>query len=344
VRLLLDGAGSGLDDVAAQLRGSGVSIDVGWDTSTDFDYAIATVASSPAHVATVSAAHRGYLVQDFEAAFNPMSDGYIEAESSYTDGFDFLTVGSWLGHVLQTRYGAQAFSSGLGADDAVYRPLKPTRPGDRNPAVCFLYQPDKPRRTPKLGIEALRLVKRTLPETEILVYGSDDDIVADHRLDFEVENLGLIRDLEALNRLYNYCRVGLCISMTNPSRIPFELMAAGAVPVDVYRYNTLFDYDSGTALLAHQSPESLAGAMIELLTDDEGWQARQARCLDFIARRPLSWETDVMVNVVLARVSGIPISTMAAMPTYADEPVIAATDHSQATRAFCQWQRRSSQE
>ncbi len=350
VQLFLDGAGSGsaIEDAVGQLRGSGVSIEMGWQTPASFDYALATVAASAEHVLEVSARNRGYLVQDFEASFNPMSDGYIAAESSYGDGFDFLTVGSWLAHVLQTRYGSPAFPAGLGADATIYRPLDDTPDGrggtaDRPPAVCFLYQPDKPRRTPRLGMEALRRVKRARPEVEIHVYGSPDDLDLDAELGIEVINHGLIRDLEELNELYNRCRVGLCLSMTNPSRIPFELMAAGGVPVEVYRYNTLFDYDDGTAVLAYQSPGSLAEAMLGLLTDDARWQAHQRRCLDFVSRRPLAWETEVMVNVVLARISGIAIEPATARPRYHDDPIIAPSDAGRATRAFCDWQRRSAE-
>ncbi|MGI9598004.1 MAG: hypothetical protein ACR2QK_17710, partial [Acidimicrobiales bacterium] len=334
VQLFLDGFGSGIDDVIGQLRGSGVELHSSWDTSTRFDYAIATVAASAAQVEQVSAAGRGYLVQDFEAYFNPVSDGYISAESSYSDRFDFLTVGSWLGHVLETRYGSQAFSSGLGANLDVYRPLDDV---ERENAVCFLYQPEKPRRTPQLGIEALEIVKRRCPDVAVYVYGSDADI----DLDFEVENLGLIRDLEELNALYNRCKVGLCISMTNPSRIPFELMASGVVPVDVYRYNTLFDYDDGTAALAYQSPASLAKAITDLLTSESGLERHRRRCTEFIENRPLGWETQVMVNAVLARISGIDIRPTSSVASYGADPIIAERDDSLSTRAFCDWQRRS---
>ncbi len=347
VELFLDGFGSGIDDVVGQLRGSGVNLHSSWDTSTRFDYAIATVAASAGHVEEVSAAGRGYLVQDFEAYFNPVSDGYISAESSYTDRFDFLTVGSWLGHVLETRYGSRAFSSGLGANLDVYRPLdsgqdgeRPVGDGDiteRENAVCFLYQPEKPRRTPQLGIEALEIVKRRCPDVSVYVYGSDADI----DLDFEVENLGLIRDLDELNQLYNRCKVGLCISMTNPSRIPFELMAAGVVPVDVYRYNTLFDYENGTAALAYQSPASLARAMIDLLTSDSELQRHRDGCRRFIDNRPLGWETEVMVNTVLARISGVEVAPTGSVISYTADPIIADRDDSASTRAFCHWQRQS---
>ena len=61
--------------------------------------------------------------------------------------------------------------------------------------------------------EAYRLLKRARPEVTIYVYGSNLPI----DLDFEVVNLGLMLDLEALAELYARCKVGLCISASNPS-------------------------------------------------------------------------------------------------------------------------------
>ena len=174
VDLHLADFGPDINDTASQLDNTGVCLRRGWETSTYFDYAMATVASSAKHVQKIAAANRGYLIQDFEAYFNPLSDGYVEAESSYLPEFDFLSVGSWLGSVMERRYGTQAFCAGLGADPTIYRLLTPLPPAgiesDRPQAVCFLYQPDKPRRTPELGIEALRLLKLARPEVEIYVY------------------------------------------------------------------------------------------------------------------------------------------------------------------------------
>ena len=67
-------------------------------------------------------------------------------------------------------------------------------------------------------MQALLLVKKLRPDVKIYIYGSD----VEAQFDFDVENLHII-NIEKCNELYNKCTVGLCISASNPSRIPFEI-------------------------------------------------------------------------------------------------------------------------
>ena len=202
----------------------------------------------------------------------------------------------------------------------------------------FLYQPEKPRRNPSLGIAALRIVKQQHPDTKIYVYGSNAPIY----LDFEVENLGLIGDLSELNALYNKCQIGLCISMSNPSRIPFEFMAAGTVPVDVYRYNNLMDYPTGTIKMAYQSSESLAEAICQLLENKTELNQRSKACQKFAKTRTLEWETDVIVNSFLALTEGKLYCDSNVKTRYTDNPVMANCDIKESVITFCKWQKNIS--
>ncbi|MEN0074552.1 MAG: hypothetical protein AAGC69_09215, partial [Paracraurococcus sp.] len=295
--------------------------------------ALATIAHSSRFVAELPQARcRAYLVQDLEALFNPVSDAYLWNEASYTYGLRHITIGHWLTHLLRRRYATDAAPAGLGCDTALYRPRPEIA---REEAVCFLYQPDKPRRTPQHGIHALRLLKRAHPEVTIYVYGSDLPI----DLDFPVVNLGLILDLETLAKLYARCKVGLCISASNPSRIPFEMMAAGCVPVDLYRYNNLLDHRTGTAVLAFDGEHSLAQAMLGLLQDRSGWAARSVACMNDAAERSLDWEMEAAANHLLDLVRGMPsVTDWPYAAPYAEAPVVAAHENRPGVRAFLRYQ------
>jgi hypothetical protein len=152
----------------------------------------------------------------------------------------------------------------------------------REKAVCFIYQPEKPRRCAGLGIEALGIVKHFMPDVTVYLYGSRSA----GRVWFEHENLGIL-SLEACNRLYNRCRVGLCISTTNPSRIPFEMMAAGLPVVEVYRDNTLYDFPEEAVALCEPTPESLAQGLMRLLSDTQQTESMSRHGSDFMRHRPL---------------------------------------------------------
>ena len=102
------------------------------------------------------------------------------------------------------------------------------------------------------------------PDVKIYLYGSN----IKGNVWFEHENLGII-PLEKCNALYNQCEVGLCISSSNPSRIPFEMMAAGLPVVDLYMENNFYDMPNEGVRLAHTTPESIAQALIEILDHKE---------------------------------------------------------------------------
>ena len=206
-----------------------------------------------------------YFVQDFEACFNPMGDGYLLACNSYCYGLKPITIEKWLTHKMRTEFGVRGQYFDFCADKEIYHPLDGT---EKENALCFIYQPDKPRRCCTLGIEALGIVKYLRPEVRIYLYGSTQR----GHVWFEHTNLGII-PIRECNELYNRCRVGLCISSSNPSRIPFEMMAAGLPVVDVYMENNLYDMPDEAISLAHYTPESIAKALIDILDSPE----RQSR-------------------------------------------------------------------
>ncbi|MBL6079858.1 hypothetical protein JMJ56_17705 [Belnapia sp. T18] len=331
--VFLEGVGEGVEVAEHYLAGTSAVIHTQWHRHIACDLALATIAHSARFVAELPEARtRAYLVQDLEALFNPVSDAYLWNEASYTYGLRHITIGHWLSHLLRRQYATDAVPAGLGCDTALYRPRPEIA---REEAVCFLYQPDKPRRTPQHGIHALRLLKQARPDVTIYVYGSDLPIA----LDFPVVNLGLMLDLGRLAELCARCKVGLCISASNPSRIPFEMMAAGCVPVDLYRYNNLLDHRAGTAVLAFDGEYSLAQAMQALLDDPAGWARRSAACMEDAAERSLDWEVEAAANHVLDLARGLPACPdWPCPPPYAEPPVVAAQEDRPGVRAFLRWQ------
>lgn len=235
---------------------------LGYDIQGEYDIIFATAWFTAKVVRDCnSKAVKAYFIQDFEALFNPMGDGYILACNSYGYGLKPVTIGRWLSHKMQTEYHTPSRYFDFCADRRIYRPLPEAK---KEHAICFVYQPDKPRRCSVLGIEALGIVKFLRPDVKIYLYGSN----IKGNVWFEHENLGII-PLEKCNALYNKCEVGLCISSSNPSRIPFEMMAAGLPVVDLYMENNFFDMPNEGVRLAHTTPESIAQALIEILDHPE---------------------------------------------------------------------------
>lgn len=283
---------SGLKNTVKQLFGYEFEeVYAGWTEIRPADMAFATIWYSAKVVRDLPfQCVRCYFVQDYEAKFNPMGDAYLMAENSYRYGLYPITIGRWLPAILKRDFGVVASHFDFCADTDIYRYL-PNTP--RENAICFIYQPEKPRRCADLGIEALGIVKHHMPDVKIYLYGSKTS----GRIWFDHENLGLI-SLEACNQLYNRCSVGLCISTTNPSRIPFEMMAAGLPVVEVYRDNTLYDFPDSAMSLCEATPESLAKGLMRVLSEFSQRHSMGKAGADYMRQRPLEYGLEQFLKVV----------------------------------------------
>lgn len=128
--------------------------------------AIATIWYSAPFVASLPFdCKKLYFVQDYEAYFNPVGDSYLMAENSYSYGLTPITIGRWLRHKLKSDFSIDAFHFEFGVNNKIYNRIK-TIPKQK--AVCFIYQPDKPRRCSRIGIEALGIVKHNMPDVKFI--------------------------------------------------------------------------------------------------------------------------------------------------------------------------------
>ncbi len=294
-------------------------VSYGWDAIQPADLAIATIWYSARLVRDLPFnCLKAYFVQDYEAMFNPMGDAYLQAENSYRYNLIPITIGRWLKHELATRFQVPAYHFEFGADNRIYRPLGQAREN----AICFIYQPDKPRRCSRIGIEALGIVKHHRPDVKIYLYGSP--VSEKGNVWFEHEHLGLMK-LPDCNALYNRCSLGLCLSSSNPSRIPFEMMAAGLPVVEFWRPNNLYDLPPSAVSLSDQTPESLAENLLRLLADPAERERMSKAGVAFMADRPLTIETDQFKSIVGRILKGERPVFETNPPMYDREPVTAGT-------------------
>lgn len=234
---------------------------VGIRMRKDYDIVFATGWQIVEFVRNLPAKHKGYFIQDFEPWFFPMGDQYIITENSYRYGFKPVTIGKWLAHKMIAEYENPVEYFDFGADLNVYKKLDNVK---KENAICFVYQPEKSRRCDYIGLKALRIVKTLRPDIQIYLYGSNMPAT----FDFECKNLNII-PITKCNELYNKCKVGVCMSASNPSRIPFEMMAAGLPVVELYKENNIYDMPDEGVLLARPTPEAIASAIIHLVDSEE---------------------------------------------------------------------------
>ena len=198
---------------------------------------------------------RFYLVQDLEHMFYAAGSEALLAEATYSFGFHGVTPGRWLAQELGRRYGMPAEHFDFGCDLERYR----LENADERDGVCLYLRPSAPRRASELGIMALDLFAERHPEIEIHLYG---ETVA--RLPIKATNHGRLT-VDQVNDLYNRCVAGLTLSATNCSLVPWEMLAAGCIPVVNDAEHNRVVLDNPQVVYAPATPFDLANALCALV-------------------------------------------------------------------------------
>jgi O-antigen biosynthesis protein len=237
----------------SEWHGADVAIATGWDT---------------VHAAAlVPARARAYLVQDHEPEFFATSAERMWAEATYTLGFHPICAGHWLRDLVARRYGPEGSWFGLGVDHDLYHPGT----GRRNPdEVVFYARKATPRRAVSLGVLALAELASRRPTLHVVAFGEPRPPA----MPFSAESVG-IESPAGLARRYRAGSAGLCLSLTNYSLIPQEMMACGLPPVDLAGGSSeaMFGTD-GPVTLADAEPSAIADAVERLLQDRDLWLER----------------------------------------------------------------------
>lgn len=266
-----------------------------------------------------------YFVHDYEPWFFSLDSNFLAAENTYRHGLRVVTIGKWLAGKIDREYGSVLGYTDFGVGPSYYSEnlgcRENSKPASEH-AVCAIYQPEKGRRVAPLLVEAIRVALELDPSLTFYLYGSDAPVpISDHR----VVSLGLISTDEC-RELYWRCKCGVSLSISNPSRIPFEMMACGLPVIDLYRENNLFDFRDGSLLLARSDAASLATAIVSLAADREKQDSLRKGGLDLVAERTVALESDCFANLVCSDLGAGGFDGASIRQTYTCAPVEASDE------------------
>ncbi len=255
---------------------------VGFDAWYGADVALATGWQTVFPVLRLPATRaRAYFVQDHEPEFYATAAEQRWAAETYTQGLHAICASPWLADVVRERYGGTASVFQLGQDPSVYHPRDIAR---RRDMVVFYGRSVTARRAVPLGLLALAELHRRRPGARIVIYGDPKP----NDTSFPYEHAG-VASQEQLAWLYSEATAGLCLSMTNYSRVPQEMMACGLPCVDLAGYSSesVFGAD-GPAELSGFSIVELADHLERLMDDEALWRRRSDAGRAFVAAH--TWE------------------------------------------------------
>jgi glycosyltransferase involved in cell wall biosynthesis len=244
-----------------------------------------------------------YFVQDFEPAFYAMGSEYIMAENTYRRGLYAITSGPWCEHLLKRDYGMDADHFRFPIDRDIYWNDSSSHRANR---LLFFAKPDMPRRCFGLGVAALAEVHRLRPDLEIMFFGSES--ARQHPVDFPVRYSGVLPGIDDLAELYRGATIGMVFSTTNPSLVPYEMMACGLPVIDLDRPGNEVNYDGrrDLALLADPDPVRMAENICNLLERPLELEARRTDSLNFTNGFPTETEMARRIEMLIqARLASI---------------------------------------
>jgi glycosyltransferase involved in cell wall biosynthesis len=239
-----------------------------------------------------------YFVQDYEPSFYAMGSEHVLAEATYRKGLYAITSGIWCEKVLRNTFAMEADHFQFPIDSSVYFHAEATPRSNR---LLFFAKPGVARRCFELGVDALRRFYRLRPDVEIAFFGGDE--AAQHKVDFPVRQLGMLRTIHDLADLYRTSRAGIVFSTTNPSLVPYEMMACGLPVVDLGRpgneqnYNDRFDI----ARLVNPDPSIMAIEIAALLDNEAELRERSRKGLEFVRSFPSEEEVGSRVEALIVQ-------------------------------------------
>jgi glycosyltransferase involved in cell wall biosynthesis len=253
-------------------QGADVAIATGWQTVH-------------ATLGLDSCRARAYVVNDHEPEFFAASTERLLAEDTYRHGLHCIAASPWLRDLLIERYGASADDFQLGVDGETYRQLPVER---RTDTVVYYARHTTPRRAVPIGLMALAELHRRLPEVRIVLFGTDKPL----HTSFPYEHLGVLTPPQ-LAGLYCEATAGLCLSMTNFSLMPKEMLACGLPCVELAGVSaeSIFGAD-GPLDLAPLEPRAIADALELLILDRERSAKRSRAGIEFVASHTWDHATD----------------------------------------------------
>jgi O-antigen biosynthesis protein len=231
----------------------------------DSDALIATLWTTAYAVRNVgNTARKFYMIQDVEPLFYASGSLNEFSRETYRWGFYGITAGEWIADVLHREFNMECMAFRFSYDRQVYSPHGSQLLPKGRRRVLFYARPATERRGFELGILALSLVARKMPDIEFVLAGLRPRSI---ELPFRFNIPGVLSPNE-LGSLYRSCDAALVLSHTNLSLLPLELMASGCAVVSNSGPNVEWLLTEEIARLAPPAPQPLADAILALLQDD----------------------------------------------------------------------------
>jgi GT2 family glycosyltransferase/glycosyltransferase involved in cell wall biosynthesis len=236
------------------------------------DIAVATLWTTAPTVARLVQSERVktgvYYIQDYESWFYSEDDPKREqVKQTYPLISHRIVKSDWLANLLAEE-GYATNKICLGMDLGVFYPRDITR--SNCPSILAMVRQDTPRRGSPYVIKGLELVKNSIPQAEIILFG--DDQLNSGNIPFSYRDEGVISDRDHLATLYSEADIFLDGSnFQGFGRGALEAMACGTACVltDVGGVSEYAKHRQNCLLVPPKEPQQFAKSIIELIQNPQ---------------------------------------------------------------------------
>jgi len=222
-----------------------------------------------------------YFIQDYEPLFYPIGDEHFLAQRSYQLGLKNVSYGPWVRDRIKRELGVDSEAIPFFIDKSIfYIDRSVERAKDR---LIVFARPEMPRRLWTLTVTAIEMfLNKSGFSGTVEFFGSKTDIDAPFAC---IRHQILTPRQMAI--LFREGTLGVAISSTNPSMVPFEMMACGLPVVDIdYNSKEVSYGNRDTAFLASPAPETLADAITRAMIDDAARRSASRNGIEFVRGMP----------------------------------------------------------
>lgn len=250
----------------------------------------ATAFNTAIHAAGIPG-YKVYFVQDYEPFFFPKGDLYFIAQETYNLGYHIISLGNW--NIKQiSLYNQENFK---GKMDFIDFPFEPKE----YKLVFKDYNKFVEKRKLSFAVYSRSSSERRMPSIELYLVGKIRDFFAAKSINVDfyffgddlkypcVNNLGKLKK-EDMNKLFEMCDFGMCMSATNVSLVPYEMMAKGLIIVD-FGGSSLEKFISKDCFVRYENDsDRLCNYIYELMKSPQKMFEIDSKVKETI--KSLSWE------------------------------------------------------
>ena len=230
--------------------------------------------------------YKVYFIQGFEPGFYPEGEKFYLARNTYKFHFHMISLGHWNKKRIEPLVSTPVDTISFPFEPDDY-PLYKRKISIEKTLKMAVYIRIDPYRAPILVLQSLKLLEKELQSRGILLDISFFGLPKSIKLPLG-KNLGQLSPKE-LKTLYDTSHIGVAVSFSNISLVPYEMIASGLPVCDFLDGSGIDFFGSDALILSDALPQSFVEKILYFVENQDALNRLVKKAQTYI--QYLSWES-----------------------------------------------------